>query len=160
MINTPIGKLYIQTENSNILKLSFSQVFSIITNQELTNDISIQLNEYFEGKRKEFDLPIKPEGTAFQKKVWRQIANIPYGKTRTYKQIAAAIGNEKAVRAVGSACKNNPIPLIIPCHRVVGAKRKLTGYNGGIERKIFLLNLEYSNINKRGDQNGKNSNSL
>lgn len=101
-----------------------------------------QLDEYFTGKRKEFDLPLAAKGTLFQKKVWNTLCTIPYGETRSYKDIAIQIGNAKACRAVGMANHNNPIGIIVPCHRVVGADGKLVGYAGGLDRKQFLLELE------------------
>lgn len=101
-----------------------------------------QLDEYFTGKRKEFDLPLAAEGTLFQKKVWNALCTIPYGETRSYKDIAIQIGNAKACRAVGMANHNNPIGIIVPCHRVVGADGKLVGYAGGLDRKQLLLELE------------------
>lgn len=106
-----------------------------------------QLNEYFEGKRKEFDLPLKLEGTKFQKQVWRELTKIPYGQTRSYKDIALAIANPKAVRAVGMANNKNPISIVIPCHRVIGSNGDLIGYAGGLEIKKELLNLEKANLN-------------
>lgn len=108
-----------------------------------------ELNEYFNGNRKSFDIPYELIGTEFQKKVWTELTKIPYGETRTYKQIAQAIGNEKACRAVGLANNKNPIPIIIPCHRVIGANGKLVGYGLGIEMKESLLELEgfrFSNL--------------
>jgi len=104
-----------------------------------------QLQEYFAGKRKVFDLELAPSGTDFQKKVWQALLKIPYGKTATYKEIAAAIGHPKAARAVGMACNKNPIAIIIPCHRVVGSNGSLTGYAGGLEMKKRLLELELNN---------------
>lgn len=101
-----------------------------------------QLEEYFEGKRQEFDLPLAPEGTPFQKKVWAALQTIPYGETRTYGQIACQIGNPKACRAVGMANHRNPLLIVVPCHRVVGADGTLTGYAAGLERKQMLLELE------------------
>lgn len=101
-----------------------------------------QLAEYFAGQRKEFDLPLAPEGTPFQHTVWEKLLEIPYGATATYGEIAAATGNPKASRAVGSANGRNPICIIIPCHRVIGSGGKLTGYAFGLERKTFLLKLE------------------
>lgn len=103
-----------------------------------------QLSEYLKGERKEFDLPLNPKGTDFQKRVWRALCNIPYGETRSYKQIANAVGNSKAVRAVGMANNRNPITIVVPCHRVIGADGKLVGYGGGLEMKEFLLRLEKS----------------
>lgn len=101
-----------------------------------------QLQEYFKGKRKVFDLPLAPRGTDFQQKVWRALCNIPYGQTRSYRQIAEAIGNPKAVRAVGMANNRNPLLVVVPCHRVIGADGKMVGYAAGIEKKEFLLRLE------------------
>jgi methylated-DNA-[protein]-cysteine S-methyltransferase len=101
-----------------------------------------QLNEYFSGQRKVFDLPLDFEGTEFQEKVWQALLTIPFGETRSYKQIAEQIGNVKAVRAVGAANGKNPISIIAPCHRVVGANGKLVGFAGGLENKDILLKLE------------------
>jgi methylated-DNA-[protein]-cysteine S-methyltransferase len=101
-----------------------------------------QLDAYFKGTRREFELELAPEGTPFQQQVWRELLNIPYGRTVSYLDVARAIGNEKAVRAVGAANGQNPISIIIPCHRVIGADGKLTGYGGGLWRKEWLLNHE------------------
>jgi len=98
--------------------------------------------EYLNGKRKEFDLPLLKDGTDFQISVWNELLKIPYGETRSYKDIAIAINNEKAVRAVGMANNRNKISIFIPCHRVIGSNKKLVGYGGGLEIKEFLLNLE------------------
>ena len=103
-----------------------------------------QLSEYLIGKRLNFDLPLNPRGTVFQQQVWKALCDIPYGETRSYKQIAEAIGNPKAVRAVGMANNRNPLLIVIPCHRVIGANGKLVGYGAGIEKKEFLLKLEKS----------------
>jgi len=101
-----------------------------------------QLGEYFYGRRKGFDLPLEFRGTDFQKKVWAALLEIPYGETRTYGDIAKQIGNPKGSRAVGMANNRNPIAIICPCHRVIGADGSLTGYEGGLDRKEFLLKLE------------------
>lgn len=101
-----------------------------------------QLNEYFSGQRQVFDLPLDFEGTEFQQKVWQALLTIPFGETRSYKQIAEQLGNVKAVRAVGAANGKNPISIIAPCHRVVGANGKLVGFAGGLENKDILLKLE------------------
>jgi len=103
-----------------------------------------QLDEYFAGERKVFDLDLAPDATPFQASVLEALQCIPYGETRTYAEIAATIGNPKAVRAVGGANGNNPIPIIIPCHRVVGSNGTLTGFGGGLDTKRFLLDLETS----------------
>ena len=102
----------------------------------------IQLNEYFTKQRKVFDLPIDLVGTEFQVKVWNTILNIPFGKTKTYGELARMLGDIKAVRAVGGALNKNPVSIIIPCHRVVGASGKLVGFAGGLKNKSILLNLE------------------
>lgn len=104
----------------------------------------LQLLEYLKGERKHFDLPLNPQGTSFQKKVWGALCEIPYGETRSYKQIAESIGNPRAVRAVGRANNRNPLLIVIPCHRVIGTNGKLVGYGAGIEKKEFLLRLEKS----------------
>lgn len=101
-----------------------------------------QLREYFAGTRKSFDLPLAPQGTDFQMRVWQALLNIPYGETRSYKQLAAEVGNEKASRAVGGALNKNPIAIIVPCHRVVGSDGSLAGFAGGTDLKAALLALE------------------
>ena len=101
-----------------------------------------ELEEYFQGKRQEFDLPLAPNGTPFQQKVWSELAKVPYGTVVTYGELAARVGSPKACRAVGQANHNNPLPIFLPCHRVVGAKGALTGYAGGLELKQWLLRLE------------------
>ncbi|WP_291326522.1 methylated-DNA--[protein]-cysteine S-methyltransferase [Desulfovibrio sp. UCD-KL4C] len=105
-------------------------------------DIKTQVIEYFNRKRKEFDILLNPQGTEFQKRVWQALYAIPYGEVRTYKDIATAIGNPKACRAVGMANSVNPIPIIVPCHRVIGSSGKLTGFASGLNAKKNLLNLE------------------
>ncbi|EEY99911.1 methylated-DNA--protein-cysteine methyltransferase [Vibrio sp. RC586] len=111
-------------------------------NCPILNNAIQQLDEYFSGLRSQFELPITAKGTAFQQSVWHALCKIPYGEIWSYQQLAEAIGNPKAVRAVGLANGKNPISIIVPCHRVVGKNGKLTGYAGGLERKAFLLNLE------------------
>ena len=101
-----------------------------------------QLQAYFAGRLREFQLPLDVEGTGFQKRVWGQVAAIPYGETRSYLQIAQAVGSPGAVRAVGAANGANPVPIVVPCHRVIGAKGKLVGYGGGLPLKKRLLELE------------------
>jgi methylated-DNA-[protein]-cysteine S-methyltransferase len=98
-----------------------------------------QLGEYFGGIRTQFDLPLEARGSEFEKKVWRALKRIPYGKTKTYLDLAKAIGAPKACRAVGAANSRNPLPIVVPCHRVIGANGKLTGFTGGLERKATLL---------------------
>lgn len=101
-----------------------------------------QLAEYFSGKRKRFDLPLRPEGTAFQQAVWRALLKVPFGETSTYGALAAAIGRPGAARAVGAAVGANPLAVVVPCHRIIGADGTLTGYAGGLARKTKLLALE------------------
>jgi methylated-DNA-[protein]-cysteine S-methyltransferase len=105
-------------------------------------ELERQIVEFFEGKRKAFDFPLEPSGTPFQKQVWAELLNIPCGETRSYAQIARAIGHPTATRAVGAANGANPIALVIPCHRVIGSNGKLTGYGGGLDMKSRLLEFE------------------
>jgi methylated-DNA-[protein]-cysteine S-methyltransferase len=105
-------------------------------------DVADQLDEYFDGRRTRFDLPLAPHGTAFQESIWEALMEIPYGTTTTYGEVARRVGRPGAARAVGLASGRNPIPIIIPCHRVIGATGRLTGYGGGLERKQLLLDLE------------------
>ena len=109
---------------------------------KLTDQTAKQLEEYFSGKRREFTVPLCPPGTTFQRSVWEALKDIPYGETRSYKQVAQMIGNPKASRAVGLANSKNPIWILIPCHRVVGADGTLTGYAGGLDMKKRLLEIE------------------
>jgi methylated-DNA-[protein]-cysteine S-methyltransferase len=101
-----------------------------------------QLREYFDGSRKVFQLPLEFHGSDFQVKVWKALRTIPYGATRSYRELARAVGSEKACRAVGAANGRNPLPIVVPCHRVIGSNGKLTGFGGGLEVKAFLLDLE------------------
>ena len=128
------GKIFSLLFCSNIDKQNQPSDFS--------NAIYKQLQEYFAKKRKTFDVQFNLKGTPFQMRVWQQLQKIPYGQTQTYKQIAEAIGKPKASRAVGMAIHNNPIAIIIPCHRVIGSNGKLTGYAGGLDLKQYLLNIE------------------
>ncbi len=146
---TVMGKLGIIVEDLGISGILFEGAEpknEIILNEtELHKQTLVQLNEYFEGKRKDFTLPLAPAGTVFQRAVWSELQKIPYGETRTYRQIAQAVGSPNACRAVGSANHNNPIPFLIPCHRVIGSGGGMTGYAGGIEMKQRLLSLERQN---------------
>ncbi|HJT20674.1 MAG TPA: methylated-DNA--[protein]-cysteine S-methyltransferase [Nitrospira sp.] len=107
-----------------------------------------QLAEYFNGERRTFDLPLHPRGTAFQQRVWRQLQRIPYGRTQSYGHLASAIGRGSASRAVGMANSRNPLSIVVPCHRVIGASGHLTGFAGGIEIKLKLLKLENAWLSK------------
>ncbi len=136
-----------------LLKIGYSDegIFLIQTVKEIdtdnqSSDLSdlafTQLQEFFQGKRQTFDLPLQIQGTPFQEKVWRALCHIPYGETQSYGQIAAAIGNPKASRAVGLANNKNPLQFVVPCHRVVGANGSLVGYAGGLDMKKHLLEME------------------
>ena len=140
---SPIGILEIKIENNFVLGLRV--VESCLKISERTGyfaEVAKQLDEYFARKRTKFELNISPRGTEFQKKVWAELLKIPYGKTKSYQEIAEAIGKPNAQRAVGSACNKNPILLIIPCHRVISKSGKLTGFACGIDRKEQLLKME------------------
>lgn len=143
---TPLGLIRIEENHCGITSLRFvdgeAQNFSSRENGIYLASAKAQVLEYFSKRRKMFDVPLSLAGSEFQKKVWSALRGIPYGETRSYKQIAEAIGNENAARAVGMANNRNPIPIIIPCHRVIGSDGKLVGYAGGIERKKYLLKME------------------
>jgi len=117
-----------------------------VENKELFREATRQLDAYFSGKLESFDLKLAPEGTEFQKSVWKALCKIPYGETRTYKDIAASVGKPKAYRAVGLANNRNQIAIIVPCHRVIGSNGKLTGYASGLDLKAFLLKLEENKL--------------
>lgn len=147
--DTPIGELLLAGDGDYLSLLGFPRgKMQRRHERDWTRDASpfkevcFQLDGYFAAERKEFDLPLLPSGTAFQETVWNTLMQIPYGETWSYGQLAAHIGKPKASRAVGAANGVNPIPVIIPCHRVVGSSGKLTGFGGGIETKQFLLGLE------------------
>lgn len=142
--NTPVGKLCIGERDGAITRVTWNQIptDAVEEETELIRKCKQELDEFFEGKRKTFDLPLAPEGTAFQKKVWDALREIPYGETRTYKDIAIAVDSPKGFRAVGMANNKNPIAIIVPCHRVIGSNGKLVGYAAGMETKTFLLALE------------------
>jgi len=145
---TPIGKIGIVEDNMAIIQVCFGEgIHNDITINEtpLLKRASEQLHEYFSGKRKIFDLPLVLKGTEFQQKVWKALQEIPYSTTCSYKDIARNIGNIKACRAVGMANNKNQIPIIIPCHRVIGTNGKLVGYAGGLHIKEKLLEIEKQN---------------
>jgi methylated-DNA-[protein]-cysteine S-methyltransferase len=142
-IESPLGTLILKSDGRSITGVSFSDKVLQESNPcELLENCKDQLENYFSGKRKAFDVPLNPEGTDFQKRVWNELLRIPYGETITYMELAVRLGDAKAIRAVGTANGRNPIAIIIPCHRVIGAGNKLTGYAGGIWRKKWLLELE------------------
>ena len=140
----PIGRVYIAESDGAVTDVAFRPVTGSAEKETpLIMRAAEMICEYFDGKRRDFDgLPLRAEGTEFQKKAWAALLTIPYGQTRTYKEQAAVVGNEKACRAVGAANGRNPISIIIPCHRVIGSDKSLTGYGGGIIIKDALLKLE------------------
>ncbi len=144
---TPVGPVCIRTDGKAITALTFGRDLcgAALRETPLILQAHEQLEAYFSGARKAFELPLAPKGTPFQKSVYRALCAIPYGCTRTYGQIAAAVGNPRAARAVGMANHNNPIAIFIPCHRVIGADGSLTGYAGGLDKKERLLALERAN---------------
>lgn len=148
MCPSPIGPLTLEEENGALTALRFNPDLPrdaasfALPSTPLLRQAVAELREYFEGERREFTVPLAPKGTSFQQKVWTALQTIPYGETRSYKEIAVAIGNEKACRAVGMANNRNPLPIFIPCHRVVGSSGKLVGYAGGLDVKTYLLELE------------------
>lgn len=155
---TPFARILIAEEAGKIVTLSTHPQFMPPKEDReetpLIKDAFRQLEEYFAGKRRVFDLPLAPQGTPFQQKVWHALQSIPYGETRTYKQIAEQVGNPLGCRAVGMANNKNPIGIIIPCHRVIGANGKLVGYAGGLNLKSRLLELEKGNMHERSGTQG------
>lgn len=147
-----IGILGISEQNNKITNIFIAnQDNNKITNQiesQLLKEAIKQLNEYFNGIRKKFDLPLNLNGTQFQIDTWKALQTIPYGQACSYKQIAIQIGNPKAARAVGMANNRNPIMIIVPCHRVIGQNGNLVGYGAGLEIKKFLIELEKNNYDK------------
>ena len=156
-LDTPIGTLLIAGDERAIHKIEFPdngkagqpEAGWTESARGPVADAVRQLREYFSGTRTEFDLPLAPQGTAFQRGVWKRLEEIPYGETISYGELAKRVGNPKASRAVGAANGQNPIPIVIPCHRVIGANGKLTGFGGGLPTKEKLLNLERT-ADKRG----------
>ena len=165
-IDTPVGKMRIGASDEGICLFDFQYRKSIdsimkrietLSGKKFTEGehpyfklLEQQINEYFLGIRKEFDLPLHLVGTPFQKSVWEGLLQIPYGETRSYKQQSIFLGNEKAIRAVATANGENGIAIIIPCHRVIGTNGSLTGYGGGLQRKKWLLDLERKYSGKTG----------
>lgn len=142
--DTILGYIRITYEDTYITSIEKlpSLVKDMGTRNILTDKVNNQLVEYFNGSRKSFDFPYKLKGTEFQQKVWKALCSIPYGETRSYKEIATLVGNEKASRAVGMANNKNPLSIVVPCHRVIGSNGKLVGYASGLDMKIFLIDLE------------------
>lgn len=150
IINTPLGLTEIQGDENGI-----SKIYIRNENVEITSKIPsklkeavIQLQEYFEGKRTHFTFLLHPSGTEFQKKVWQELLNIPFGKTCSYLELSKKLGDVKAIRAVAAANGKNPLWIVVPCHRVIGADGSLTGYAGGLWRKKWLLEHENPSVQK------------
>lgn len=172
-ITTPLGPMLIGTTDDALCLLEFIDRRMLETqlqrlqkyfnctfvpgSNEITEQTAGEIEEYFDGDRKEFTVPLNIPGSDFQQSVWKQLTEIPYGKTRSYKEQAIAIGNLKAIRAVATANGDNRIAIIIPCHRVIGSDGSLTGYGGGLWRKKYLLNLERSNMKDITESNGQRS---
>ena len=145
---TPVGKITIGSDGESIVRIAFGDQIleGSCGPSTLTNEASTELLQYLSGKRTSFDVPFRAEGTEFQLSVWKEVLGIPYGQTRSYAQIASALGNAKATRAVGMANNRNPLPILIPCHRVIGSNGKPVGYAGGVKVKQFLLDIERSAV--------------
>lgn len=142
-LELPTGEVWAASDGTALTGLHFGKCpYETAEEDEVLRQTKAELLEYFRGERKHFSVPVNPKGTEFQKKVWKALQEIPYGETRSYKEIAERTGNPKACRAVGMANNRNPIAIIIPCHRVVGADGTLTGYAGGLDVKKYLLDME------------------
>ena len=150
-IESPVGKLKLVASSNALVAVLWGREqpnrvkldpATLDAQHPILLETERQLTEYFSGKRIEFDLPLQPEGSEFQKKVWRALREIPFGQTRSYRELAKAVGSSKAARAVGAANGKNPLSIVVPCHRVVGVNGSLTGFAGGLETKAALLALE------------------
>jgi methylated-DNA-[protein]-cysteine S-methyltransferase len=143
-IKTPLGVAKIVGDYLGLASISVLNTDEVITEivPEVLEDVVYQLNEYFEGKRTNFDLLLNPTGTDFQQRVWKGLLEIPYGKTVSYLQLSKTLGDVKAIRAVAAANGKNPLWIVVPCHRVIGSDGSLTGYAGGLSRKKWLLEHE------------------
>lgn len=145
-LSTPIGYIEFLADDDYLLSVMFTNEFHTKENEnDIIKEAKSQFSQYFSGERKTFSLPLKFNGTDFQNKVWTELINIPYGSAISYKELAIRVGNEKACRAVGGANSKNVLNIISPCHRVIGADSKLTGYGGGLDKKEWLLNFEKKN---------------
>jgi methylated-DNA-[protein]-cysteine S-methyltransferase len=145
-VESPVGELLLTSDGTSLTRLLFSPfVVDPAWSEDPCNVLDeavAQLSDYFAGNRTDFDLPLEPAGTPFQLTVWRALREIPYAETINYGQLATRVGNRNASRAVGLANGRNPISIVVPCHRVIGANGSLTGYGGGLDRKRTLLDLE------------------
>ena len=155
-LQTPIGILRLISNGRELLRIEFEGQFSIgivETTDVVLGSCANQLTEYFAGQRQRFELPLAAIGTPFQHRVWDALADIPCGESRSYKQIANIVGNPSAARAVGAATGRNPLPIVVPCHRVIGSNGRLTGFTGGLIAKTFLLQLEAKLTNDAATKN-------
>ena len=143
---TPIGSLTVEEQGGAIISVRLTGLLPTAPETPLLRQAERELTAYFSGTLRRFTLPFALRGTPFQCRVWQEAVTIPYGQTRTYGQIAAAMGKPGVARAVGGALHRNPLLLIVPCHRVLGADGSLTGFGCGVERKSFLLSLERENL--------------
>lgn len=149
-IDSPVGPLLIAASDAGLHVIEFHAPRHVMPrhaawkadDHPVLRQTAAQLREYFDGERQTFDLPLAPDGTAFQRQVWQTLASIPYGETISYAELAARVGRPTASRAVGAANGRNPLPIVLPCHRVIGANGSLTGFGGGLPTKRFLLDLE------------------
>ena len=148
-IDSPVGPLMLAADDAGLRHIEFRDNRHPADrsdwhggDNEILDATVAQLREYFDGERRDFDLPLAPQGTEFQRVVWQELARIPYGATISYAQLAQRVGNASAMRAVGAANGRNPLPIVLPCHRVIGADGSLTGFGGGLPTKQFLLRLE------------------
>lgn len=141
VIDSPIGYLQIKEGVHGLEEIKFLS-FEVEASDSPRTETGKQLIEYFAGKRREFDLVLAPEGSDFQKEVWNELVGVPFGKTLSYAEVAERLGNPKVIRAAANANGKNPIPIVIPCHRILGSDGSLTGYSGGLEKKKWLLKHE------------------
>jgi len=141
-VDTPIGALWLARDEHGLSGVAFAGPARVASSDSLLRETADQLRAYFARELENFELPLSPRGTEFQRRVWKAVAAIPYGATTTYSALAASLGSPAACRAVGAANGRNPLPIVVPCHRVVGSGGALTGYGGGLERKRALLDLE------------------
>lgn len=144
LLASPVGELLLAADDDGVTGIEFAPHRAPVgqRDDDAFGDVTKQLDEYFAGTRRQFDIALAPRGTAFQRSVWSAIAAVEYGKTTSYGSIARALGTPNGSRAVGAATGRNPIVIVIPCHRVVGADGSLTGFGGGLDRKTLLLDLE------------------
>ncbi|MGY1409019.1 MULTISPECIES: methylated-DNA--[protein]-cysteine S-methyltransferase [unclassified Luteimonas] len=150
IVDSPVGPLLLAADTQGLRAIEFRDSRHPVRRGDdwregdspLLQQARTQLDEYFRGRRRSFELPLSPQGTGFQREVWMRLASIPYGQTVSYAQLASRVGRPTAMRAVGAANGRNPLPIVLPCHRVIGADGSLTGFGGGLPTKQFLLKLE------------------